>query len=165
MCILKSSAVLLIACALATAAPSGGDVTAAEALLERVLGPGGSDHFVLKLVASDPQDPYTFTISDDSSGKVAITAGSVSELTAGLGIYLREVCGMVIGWPRGGGSRVKVPSTWPKVGQTITRRRRVEWSYIMNVCTHRCYEVFADMLIVFQLLPCLVQLGAVGAIH
>ena len=31
-----------------------------------------------------------------------------NEISAGLGFYLREHCSMVIGWPRGGGSRIVV---------------------------------------------------------
>ena len=43
---------------------------------------------------------------------------------------------MTMGWPRGGGSFVSVPATWPKLGQPLTRRRNTPFSYFMNVCTH-----------------------------
>ena len=43
---------------------------------------------------------------------------------------------MTIGWRRGGGSRLFVPSPWPAVGNPVRRCRSVPHSYIMNVCTH-----------------------------
>jgi hypothetical protein len=41
-----------------------------------------------------------------------------------------------VGWPRGGGSHLTLPTTWPLLGSAVTRARIVPWSYIMNVCTH-----------------------------
>eukprot|EP00750_Incisomonas_marina_P029224 INCI7077.3.p1 GENE.INCI7077.3~~INCI7077.3.p1 ORF type:complete len:931 (+),score=162.20 INCI7077.3:195-2987(+) len=84
-----------------------------------------------------------------SSGKagasIAVTASGVNELSAGLGVYLREVCNMTIGWERGGGSNVAVPETWPAVGPTpITRSRNTPFSYMMNVCTHSYSLVWYD---------------------
>ena len=112
-----------------------GSVDAVYDLIDRVL-PGSRSHFQLSL-APCPNAAACFTISDvPSRTHVAISASSVSELTAGIGVYLREVCNMTIGWPRGGGSNVAVPDSWPSVGQSITRKRIAPWSYIMNVCTH-----------------------------
>jgi hypothetical protein len=114
--------------------PSG-SVDAVYDLVERIL-PGSSQHFRLTLT-SCPDHGACFLVSDvPGSTDVDISASSVSELTAGLGVYLREVCNMTIGWPRGGGSNIAVPEKWPSIGQPILRKRIAPWSYIMNVCTH-----------------------------
>jgi hypothetical protein len=65
---------------------------------------------------------------------VTITGSGANEVSAGLGFYLREHCSMVIGWPRGGGSNLRVPAVWPDA--SFAQRRVVPWSYAMNVCTH-----------------------------
>jgi len=65
-----------------------------------------------------------------------VTGTTASELTGGVGIYLREHCGMTVGWVRGGGSHVFVPETWPKVGTPVSRARSVPWSHVTQVCTH-----------------------------
>jgi hypothetical protein len=112
-----------------------GSVDAVYDLVDRIL-PGFRDHFKLS-IAPCIEDAACFTISDvPGTSDVAISASSVSELTAGVGVYMREICNMTIGWPRGGGSDVLVPNPWPSVGQAITRKRVAPWSYIMNVCTH-----------------------------
>jgi hypothetical protein len=70
-----------------------GNVSAVTALLERVL-PGSSAHFELSITASCPGVPAgkaCFTLADSADGKhVVITGTSASELTGGLGIYLRQ---------------------------------------------------------------------------
>jgi alpha-N-acetylglucosaminidase len=107
----------------------------AYALLERAL-PGSSSHFTLKL--SDAH-ASCFAIDDNGLGGIAITAGDVSLLSAGIGYYLRDRAQLTIGWPRGGGSRLTIPRPWPTMGATggpIRRCRRVPYSYFMNVCTH-----------------------------
>lgn len=110
---------------------------------------------------ANSDDVKCFTVSDASGSlsthsrssgngaktgaSIAITASGVNELSAGLGVYLREVCNMTIGWERGGGSNVAVPETWPAVGPTpITRSRNTPFSYMMNVCTHSYSLVWYD---------------------
>ena len=114
--------------------PPVGDVAAAYALLERVL-PGASPSFAFSLDASCPGVGRCFTLSDAPAG-VAIAASSVSELTAGLGVYLREYCNMTLGWPRGGASNVFMPAAWPRVDARVTQSRATPFSYMQNVCTH-----------------------------
>jgi alpha-N-acetylglucosaminidase len=121
------------------------------ALLERLI-PGSSSSFDLSLYPPAPPSPPTesvdsratpgyFTIFDlPTTQQIAVAATTASELSAGVGWYLRERCNMTIGWPRGGGSNVFFPAAWPHVGATaaspLTVRRIVPWSYFMNVCTH-----------------------------
>ena len=79
------------------------------------------------------------SIDDAPNGGISITAGDVSVLTAGVGHYLRDRANLTIGWPRGGGSRVEMPDSWPTMassGGAGTRCRRAPYSYFMNVCTH-----------------------------
>ena len=106
-------------------------------MLERLL-PGERSSFALSLSAADEDDiassEHSFHI-EAKGGKVSISASGTNELAAGLGHYLREFCDCVIGWPRGGGSRVAKPAGgWPDAA--VSRKRSVPWSYAMNVCTH-----------------------------
>ena len=81
--------------------------------------------------------PRCFKLSDAPGGGLSVQGSSIAEVTAGIGAYLREYGNMTIGWPRGGGSNVYVPASWPKVGAAgLTRQRVAPWSYMMNVCTH-----------------------------
>ena len=47
-------------------------------------------------------------------------ATTAAELTGGLGVYLREHCGMTVGWERGGGTHVFTPKHWPEVGTPVS---------------------------------------------
>ena len=99
------------------------DVSAAYALLERFL-PGSSAAFTLA-TTGDAEcgvgvPAPCLTIADGGAGKVTVTGSGVSEVTAALGVYFRQVCNMTIGWPRGGGSRVFTPSPWPSVGTVVS---------------------------------------------
>ena len=68
-----------------------GNATAVYDLLERVL-PGSSSHFDLAIVPAREAagTKNSFTISDAEGGKTRITGTTASELTGGLGVYLRE---------------------------------------------------------------------------
>ena len=118
-----------------------GNTTAVYGLLERVL-PGSSAHFELALTPQ--RKPNAFTISDATGGKTRITGTTAAELTGGLGVYLREHCGMTVGWVRGGGSRVFTPKSWPKVHTPVTQARSVPYSHVGQVCTHSYTLVWHD---------------------
>ena len=130
-----------------------GNVSAVAALLERVL-PGSSAHFALSLAPACPGIPAgkaCFSLADgsdaDGAGRtVAISGTSASELTGGLGVYLREYCGMTFGWERGGASRVFTPATWPRVGPPVSRARSVPFSHVTQVCTHSYTLVWHDWM-------------------
>ena len=127
-----------------TAIGPAGDAEDVYGLLERIL-PGERGSFIFQLASEGSpstvqetklagSDAAGFTVSA-SGGKVKITASGTNELAAGLGFYLREHCSCVIGWPRGGGSRIAKPKAgWPDA--LIVKHRIVPWSYAMNVCTH-----------------------------
>ena len=70
-----------------------------------------------------------------TTSKIKIAGTTVSELTAGVGYYLRQYCNMTIGWKRGGGSNIFIPKEWPAISETITMKRNAPYSYMMNVCT------------------------------
>ena len=110
-----------------------GKVSAVYDLLDRLL-PGQRGNFTFELGGCGSTKPPCYAIAA-KGGSVAITGSGANEISAGLGFYLREHAGMVVGWPRGGGSRVAAPpGTWPDAA--VARRRVVPWSYAMNVCTH-----------------------------
>lgn len=127
-----------------TAIGPSGDVESVYGILERIL-PGERDSFTFRIASkgmpSTVQETKLvgssaagFTVNA-SSGKVHVTASGTNELAAGLGFYLREYCSCVIGWPRGGGSRIVKPKAgWPDA--SFAKTRIVPWSYAMNVCTH-----------------------------
>ena len=127
----------------ASAPPLIGNVSAVYAMLERVL-PGSSAHFALSLLpptqacAAGVAAPcFVLTAGPAPGAEVALAGSSASELSAGVGHYLREYLNMTIGWPRGGGSRVYTPAAWPAPPAAGDARARiVPWSYVMNVCTH-----------------------------
>ena len=121
-----------------------GNATAVAALLERVL-PGASAHFPFSVESERgcpgvPAGVNCFTLADgtgDAAGKVVVTGTTASEVTGGLGVYLREHCGMTFGWERGGGSHVFTPERWPKIGPAVvSRARSVPYSHVTQVCTH-----------------------------
>ena len=123
-----------------------GTTTAVSDLLERIL-PQSSSQFIFTLApASSPDAANSFTLHDAPGGKIAITGTTASELTGGLGVYLREYCGMTIGWERGGGTYVFTPSTWPTIGDgtKVSRARSVPWSHVTQVCTHSYTLVWHD---------------------
>jgi alpha-N-acetylglucosaminidase len=139
-----------------------GSVEAVEAMVQRIFAGAAAtgdsaeefvSPFEFSLLAwgkscggrSHAAAPPCFSITDGSTvGTIAIAGTTASELGAGLGFYLREVANMTIGWRRGGGSNIYVPSAasgaaaWPAIGAgtTVVRRRNTPWSYFMNVCTH-----------------------------
>jgi hypothetical protein len=144
---------VVVACSVATPIPPFpphlvGNVSSVYALIERVL-PGSSDHFSLSLspsCAGVQSGKNCFTLADDGS-KISITGTTASELTGGLGVYLREYCGMTIGWVRGGGTNVFLPSAWPKIGGAegaISQARSVPYSHVTQVCTHSYTLVWQD---------------------
>lgn len=134
---------LLVSFALAQD-PLQGDVSAVYDLLDRVL-PSNTSHFLLEIGACHHTDPPCFQLRDTSDGRLSVTATTASELSAGVGWYLRMFCNMTIGWPRGGGSNVIIPDEWPAVGPYgVTKRRITPWSYLMNVCTHSYSLVWYD---------------------
>lgn len=113
-----------------------GSADAVSELLERVL-PGSSTRFELAVDAAldCPTKANCFELADSSDGlKTVVTGTTASEVAAGVGVYLREWCGMTIGWTRGGGRHVFTPSSWPAIGRNLTRARSVPYSHVTQVC-------------------------------
>lgn len=140
---------------LPTAGRSVGNASAVYDLIRRVLQTPSSSSkhprpFRLQLVAPQEEESATNNVDDvdghdlyfqieDITGEsteldlILVTATTASELSAGVGWYLRHYCNMTIGWPRGGGSRIVIPKEWPKIGSNaaVRRKRQVPWSYFM----------------------------------
>eukprot|EP00759_Apiculatamorpha_spiralis_P034366 PhF_6_TR35416/c0_g1_i2/m.51550/K01205/NAGLU; alpha-N-acetylglucosaminidase len=134
----------VVLCNTQSPTPNRGNVSAAYDLLERLI-PYSSSHFQLGFLPTPPPaacgGAKCFTAHDSEMDEIVILGTTASEITAGIGWYLKERCNMTIGWPRGGGSNVFYPNPpWPAVGATIAnpivKKRILPWSYIMNVCTH-----------------------------
>ena len=114
------------------------------------------------------KDPPTKLKNGGDQPRLIVVASSVSELSYGVGYYLRYYCNVTLGWDRVGGSvrNVSLISSdtttttttttttansstdqdwhWPVVSQPIQKYRRVPWSYLMNVCTHSYSLVWYD---------------------
>lgn len=126
-----------------------GNVSAVSALLERVLGPGSAAQFDLaidqKSCPGVQPGINCFTLVDGADGRIVVTGTTASELTGGLGVYLREFCGLTFGWVRGGGSHLTLPAKWPKIGGSgVTRARSGPYSHVTQVCTHSYTLVWHD---------------------
>lgn len=148
-----------------------GNVSAVYSLLERIL-PGSSGNFSLAIdteFCNSSKSGLCFHLSDNGNvtNKISIIASSASELSAGLGYYLREYCYMTMGWVRGGNRRFAVPdSGFPAVGKSLLLPRVGRWSFAENVCTssytlvwhsREQWEIFLDWAALWgiNLLPAL----------
>ena len=145
---MRGITVAVVIAALAAAAPPPpprGSAAAVYALLER-LYPGASPSFALTLDAACPTAAACFTLAGGAGGAVAIAGTTASELSAGLGAYLRDYLNATVGWPRGGGSRIPpAPAAWPAVrAGTPAQSRAAPFSFVMNVCTHSYTLVWHD---------------------
>jgi len=149
--------VMIVTTAMSTCADSAnpytGNAEAVSLLLERVL-PGSSKQFDLTLdpnlcgsagacfrlgdvvdVDVDSTVTTPVTTPTPTMNRIKVTGSTASELSAGVGHYLREFCNMTIGWERSGGSYFYTPTTWPKIGPAILIHRTSQWSFVENVCT------------------------------
>lgn len=131
--------------------PLVGQASAVYDLLDRVLG-GAPHPFRLEIQQQQPGGNLYFQLQDTTNGKtgdeeknssILVKASTASELSAGVGWYLRHYCNMTLGWPRGGGSRVVIPQAWPQIGsQPLLRPRQVPWSYLMVSISMRAFLSF-----------------------
>ncbi len=97
--------VLLVIAANASPNPNKGTVQAVTDMINRVI-PSASSLFDLHIdntMWCQSQDNGCFRLADATKNgvpQVVIHATSASELSAAVGVYLREFCNMTIGWPR-----------------------------------------------------------------
>jgi alpha-N-acetylglucosaminidase len=130
--------------------PSGLAVQPAYDLISRNFGPAATAAFQLSIdTTACPVSKLCFSLWQNGTS-VAITASSMSELTYGIGYYVRFSCGLTVGWRHGGGSHTH-SDQWPCHGshgsQPLTplmRERTVPYTYEDNVCTHSYSYVWYD---------------------
>ena len=143
---------LCLAAALALASPPPtlpGNAAAVSALLERKI-PGASQQFALEVAPGvcGPVPSLCFRLADTKGGRISVVGSTASELSAGVGHYLREYCNMSMGWERSGGSRFFAPPSaggWPQVGPAaVVVERLGTWSFAENVCTASYTLVWHD---------------------
>ena len=165
---LFSAVILVVAsCTLVSGATSWptppGNIASVHDLLTRIL-PSHAQDFSLTLQAessyccSKKPPCFCVRITEESTARPAIEteqqpanrkiihvhATTISDMTAGIGWFLRHDCNITIGWPRGGGSTsiaqrevllnhyLRQPDSRPPIEQ----HRQVPLNYLMNVCTH-----------------------------
>ena len=115
---------------------------------------------------------------NETKNRILVMASSISELSYGIGYYLRYHCNLTLGWDRIGGSvrNLTLPPSraeWPVLSKPVQMQRRVPWSYLMNVCTHsyslvwydwKAWEAFLDwasLMGINNLLACKLQQSSV----
>ena len=118
----------------------GGNTTAVAALIDRVVGVGGSASFVLQL---DPQlagcqSPVNecVALANLPGGKIGIAATSLPSLGFGVGTYLRSSCNASLTWVKTGGLNARCkPGALPPVRKDAAHiyERSVKWTYYQNV--------------------------------
>ena len=60
--------------------------------------------------------PPCFAYWAGANGTVTVEASSMSELTYGIGHYVRHACGLTVGWINGGGTYTVPSAGWPCSG-------------------------------------------------
>eukprot|EP01079_Euglenida_sp_SAG-EU17-18_P004825 gene4825-4982_t len=116
-----------------------GNAAAVKALVERKL-PGSSGHFDLLVDPDACGQDTCFVLADLPDGRVRCTGTSASELSAGVGHYLRGSCNMTMGWAGGGGSNFLTPAAWPKIG--LLCRVAVAPCCVPSLC--QCTDLHVD---------------------
>ena len=126
------------------------DTAPVSALLDRMLD-GLSSHFSLHL---DPHVGNCFSLDDVSDlpgHQISVVAGDTSTLASAVGYYLRERANLTIGWPRGGGSRVAVPSGgWPTMAPVVDGPGSID---VYFECLDSCQAAAAPLLTAVAPLP------------
>ena len=116
------------------------DVHPALDLITRNYGAAATASFDLSIsAAACPTDAeHGCFVLSQKGAKVSVAAGTMADLTYGIGYYARFSCGLTVGWTRGGGSNTAA-AAWPchtgALPQT-TVARAVPFTYEDNVCTH-----------------------------
>ena len=134
------------------------DLDAVSSIINRVLPSGSLEHFDLKIISgncSATVAPPCFSISTTTTGQTKISGSSVSEVAAGIGVYLREYCNMTIGWPRGGGMNVFKPEVSIKTQQFLSLflnllLRTASISGLAGSINARCKAASGPMVLFFQ---------------
>ena len=121
---------------------SAASVQPALDLITRNFGASATSAFNLTVGANVCEEGSSehgcFSMAERTSGLVDIKATSMSDLTYGIGYYIRFSCELTVGWKRGGGSRTDA-AAWPCHTGTLkptTISRAVPYTYEDNVCTH-----------------------------
>ena len=110
-------------------------------MISRVLGPEFVPAFELSVEPTlcdvgAPHGCFALRPGSGATTSVQVAGSSVSELTAGVGHYLRTVCNASLSWQGTGGNRVdQLRLPLPSPPTELRVRRADRWSYYQNVCT------------------------------
>ena len=117
-------------------------VTAAQQLIDRVLGGGGSaESFALSCSNLEERHeggsfPSFVLHASPAGGPIAISGSSGVALASGFHWYLKHSCNVSLLYGHQSIAKAAIPSTWPAVPTTVSMESPVQWQYYMNVCTH-----------------------------
>ena len=121
--------------------PPPGDLEPVRGVISRVLGPEFVPAFELSVEPTlcdvgAPHGCFALRPGSGATTSVQVAGSSVSELTAGVGHYLRTVCNASLSWQGTGGNRVdQLRLPLPSPPTELHVRRADRWSYYQNVCT------------------------------
>ena len=121
-----------------------GQVSAAQALIDRVLGGAASSAASFALSCSKSENSTSIESSTPSfvlhtspaGGPIAISGSSGVALASGFHWYLKHSCNVSVLYGHQTIAMAAIPSTWPSIPTTVTMQSPVQWQYYMNVCTH-----------------------------
>jgi alpha-N-acetylglucosaminidase len=110
-------------------------------MVERTLGAPAAGTFHLS-IDNGTGCSACFTV-ESTGGTVAVSGSTASELSYGVGWYLKRYVNMSFAWQRAGGFQVRLPAgepsaqgriAWPEMTKTTVTKAK-PWTYYENVCT------------------------------
>lgn len=128
-------AAAFVGCTAPSTPSTDGDVAAAEALAQRVMG-AKAFHIVFHrdTVAYDSTGTAVDAFRLEQEGRrVAITANDAGTMAVGLNHYLKYYCNVEVGWFRF--DTYRLPRRLPAVPEPVTVSARVPNRFFLNYCT------------------------------
>lgn len=117
-------------------------VSAAQALIDRVLGGASAASFALSCAKSksstsiESSAPSFVLHASPAGGPIRISGSSGVALASGFHWYLKHSCNASVLYGHQSIANAAIPATWPSIPTTVTMQSPVQWQYYMNVCTH-----------------------------
>lgn len=123
---------------LASSVPPPDQAAAATALVQRIMGASLSAQFTVEMLPAPASAPATNSFSTDTATDTIVLRGSTGvEVANALNQYLNQYLNVTVDWNTYGKHQLP-PDTakLPRPSKTVTKTRKVPWSYYMNVCTY-----------------------------
>ena len=111
---------------------------AATALVQRIMGASLAKQFTVEMLPTPASAPATNSFSTDTATDTIVLRGSTGvEVANALNQYLNNYLNVTVDWNTYGKHQLPPDTTkLPRPSKTVTKTRKVPWSYYMNVCTY-----------------------------